>query len=185
MKGLKSCTTTFWWTLVFFSIVSPHSCQSAKLSVSECRERGFDSSNLACATCDLLPLYPLEHQASCLKCCQSFRDVDMIQKPYEKAILVTAGRQAGEEIAKLLQDDWDGLVAEKGKDRLQMIESPGLTGNHFYFSAAPSFIFFFDNLQAVSSSTSIESLEKAAAETILLKGWKREDMKDMLQVLLP
>ena len=151
------------------------------MKAKECREKGFDPSNLACSTCELLPT---EHKPTCLACCQSFRDVSMIQKPYESAVLVVPGKQSvSEEVKKLLDDDWDAIVETKGKTRLRMVETASSSQNYF-FSFTPAYLYFFDNEKTASAST-LKDLESTAQESIVLTGWKREDIRDMLHALLP
>lgn len=171
----------FYSTSFIFLLFGLGRIEAAKLKARECQEQGFNPSNLACSTCDLLPS---KHQSTCLACCESFRDVSMIQKPYESAVLMIPGRQiASEEIKKLLDEDWDGIVEDKGKNRMRLVEgSAGSQG--FYFGSPPSYIFFFESAQPASVS-SLKALESAAKESISLGGWKREDIRDMLRALLP
>ena len=112
----------------------------------------------------------------------------MIQKPYEMALLVvpTGGQQGlGDEIKNLLADDWNDLVAAKGTNRLKMTESSAAATQSFYFGPSPVYVYFFDSTDMPKKVSSLPALEKEAQETILLTGWKREDIRDMLQSLLP
>jgi hypothetical protein len=162
-------------------------------SREDCRQQGFDTTQLACDTCKILP--SPQHQSICYTCCQSFRNIPTIQKPYEAAILVIpSGPQQSEEITKFVQDDWEDLVTQKGKHRLHLVQdtTSSKTSNNFFFSAMlqPTHLFFLNHVDQAtkvmsSSSVSVSQLEKIATETILLTGWKREDIRDMLQALLP
>eukprot|EP00977_Amphora_coffeiformis_P018698 scaffold6655_cov169-Amphora_coffeaeformis.AAC.15 len=165
----------------FFLLLS---CTEATniLKVNECKALGFDPSNLACHTCQLLPA---QHVSNCQACCASFRDVSMIQKPYEAAVLVVPGPQGvSEEIKKLLEEDWDTLVEKKGNGRLRLVENPVGSSSSYFFGMTPVYLYFFDD-KKVSVSTSLRDLEGGAQETLVLNGWKREDIRDMLQALLP
>ena len=151
------------------------------MKAKECKAVGFDPSNLACSTCKLLPE---EHVSNCQACCESFRDVSMIRKPYEAAVLVVPGTQGvPEEVKKLMVDDWDKIVEEKGDSRLRLVENPAASQSYFY-GVTPVYLYFFDD-KKVAGSTALRDLEGAAQESISLRGWKREDMRDMLQALLP
>jgi len=110
----------------------------------------------------------------------------MIQKPYEAAVLVTPGPHGhSEEIKKLLEEDWDKLIEGKGGDRLRMVEnSTGSYSNSYFFGITPVYLYFFND-KKISASKSLKDLEVGAQETLVLNGWKREDIRDMLQALLP
>jgi hypothetical protein len=82
------------------------------------------------------------------------------------------------EIDTLLQEDWENIYEKKGK-RLIMKKISG--GN--MFQPEPSIIFWFDEVP--SSSMSIDELQVTATETIVMDGWKRDDLRDMLLALLP
>lgn len=157
--------------------------QGKRLSVLKCRELGFDTYNLACSTCNLLPSE--EHKANCKACCESFRDLSTIQKPYEAAVLVVPGQsRVSEELQKLLQEDWDDIVESKGKSRLRLVEKSS-GSQALFFSAPPIFLHLYADAKKTSTLTSISQLEATAQESIVLNGWKREDIRDMLQALLP
>lgn len=108
----------------------------------------------------------------------------MIQKPYEAAVLVIPGRQAAaEEVQKLLDDDWENMLQAKGKTRLRLMESAS-SSQSFFFGPSPAYLYFLDKENSNGAST-VKELEAAAQESILLSGWKREDIRDMLHALLP
>lgn len=160
-----------------------------------CRRAGFDPWHLACVTCDLMPSD--ETKQKCLECCQSYKDIVLtgggrFDKPHESAILVLPkGMPVPEEVQKLLDDNWNELVETKGSDRLVQMEllpraTSALDMQRFLYPA-PTFIHFFDEeiTESHRSATSAATIADAAKESISLQGWKREDIKDMLQTMLP
>lgn len=160
-----------------------------------CRGQGFDPWQLACVTCDLMPSVKIK--ATCLTCCQSYKDVVLtgggrFEKPHQAAILVLPmGMPVPEEVQKLLDDNWNELLEAKGSDRLfQMELMPNLStpGMRFMFSAPPTYIYFFDDKKDMANyrtATSVATIANAAKESISLQSWKREDIKDMLETMLP
>lgn len=144
----------------------------------DCRERGYDVTQLACSTCTLLPA---QSQTDCLDCCQMYLETQNTRKqPYQIAILLvpqqagTVGRMTleGEDMEQFLSEDWPKLTAQKGVQRLRRVG----VQNSFR-----SVLYFFDtDVKEVNAVT----LQKAA-ETIDLHGWKRDDIRDMISSLLP
>lgn len=163
--------------------------------IEGCRRNGFDPGQLACVTCDLMPSD--ETKATCLTCCQSYKDVILtgggrFDKPHQAAILVLPqGMPVPEEVQKLLNDNWNELVEAKGLDRLLQMElMPRVSASsmRFLFSSPPTYIYFFDDKKIMANyrtATSVATIADAAKESISLQGWKREDIKDMLQTMLP
>ena len=144
--------------------------------VEDCRQDGLDPWQLACKTCQILPQ---NIQKRCQECCQSYKDVERITRPYQAAVLQVPSQTHGGDLETFLQEDWNELVAAKGSDRLQKIER---NVDRFSFFS-PTLLYFLEAPLdgSVPSRTSL----KAAKETIHLDGWKREDMKDMIMTLLP
>jgi hypothetical protein len=149
--------------------------------LEDCRQAGFDSTQLACATCALLPV---ENQKDCLECCQSYKDVEHISKPYEAAVLVVSGRSAGEEFQKFLDEDWDDLVKTKGADRLLQIPVGSRGGGGFSSFFAPPTVLYLLDEQHAGEQKSASAYASIAKETLHLDGWKRDDIRDMLKTLL-
>jgi hypothetical protein len=149
--------------------------------LEECRTSGFDPTQLACRTCQLLPV---ENQKDCLGCCQSYKDVEHISKPYEAAVLVVSGRSAGEEFERFLDEDWDDLVKTKGANRLLQIPRGDRGGSSFsMFFAPPTVLYLLDEKHA-GEKKSASAYATVAKETLYLDGWKRDDIRDMLSTLL-
>jgi hypothetical protein len=167
-----------------------------------CRQQGFDPAQLACVTCNLMPTQAIK--ATCLSCCQSYKDVVLtgggrFDKPHQAAILVLPkGMPVPEEVQKLLTDDWQQLVESKGGGggargarlfSMELNAQVSASNSHmrFLFAAPPAYIYFFDDkdISAYRTATSVATIADAAKESVSLQGWKREDIKDMLQTMLP
>ena len=134
----------------------------------DCLDKGFDPKQLACSTCDLLPR---EHQENCQKCCQTFRDLVKATKPYHSAILVI--RTKSEEIDNLLKDDMEDLVRSKGPDKLKVNQDEAESSSMYYYN--PSYVYFFEK-----ASDNLDD----AKEKIALNTWSRDEIKEMLSMLL-
>jgi hypothetical protein len=184
--------------------------------LSSCRHAGFDPFQLACSTCQLLPP-PTSSSSSpssslsdaCLRCCQPYKDVERIRKPYEAAVLIIHHHKSGGnggggnkgEFDQFLDDDFDQLVQAKGEHRLGKLLDPHLDrfpsllsngGGGFYFHLPVATLLFFDSMDAVAKhqqhgrkDKGDDALVEAAKEVIKLDGWKRDDIRDMLTALLP
>jgi hypothetical protein len=147
-------------------------------SVSACRAAGFDPWQLSCATCKILPEAVV---AKCRACCQSYKTSEKRTHRYEGAILLYAKNpnpDLSSEIDTLLKEDLEKIEAQKGKDRLRVVSIRGGS----YYQPSPSWILWFDELPL---SEDISELQSKAKETIILDGWKRDDVRDMLLALLP
>jgi hypothetical protein len=145
-------------------------------SVSACRAAGFDPWQLSCATCDILPEAVV---AKCRACCQSYKTLEKRTHRYEGAVLLHANVPGFfPEIDTLLKEDWEKIEAQKGKNRLRVVS----IGGGGYYQPSPSGILWFDELPP---SGDISELQRKAKETIVLDGWKRDDVRDMLLALLP
>jgi hypothetical protein len=129
-------------------------------------------------------LLPVENQKDCLGCCQSYKDVEHISKPYEAAVLVVSGRSAGEEFERFLDEDWDDLVESKGANRLLQIPRGDRGGSGYsLFFAPPTVLYLLDEKHA-GEKKSASAYATIAKETLYLDGWKRDDIRDMLSTLL-
>lgn len=149
-------------------------------TVADCRSWGLDPDQLACGTCQLLPV---EHVRHCQQCCQSWLDTKRITKPYEAAVLVDRSGGGGGDVATFVDEDWDEVRKVKGSSRLHRIKAE--TGQHNFFYSRPSQLLFFDKPISSNEQSDITGLSREAVETVNLDGMKREDMKDMLLTLLP
>ena len=175
--------------------------------VTGCRHYGFDPLQLACQTCQLLTKLPQQQKKQqqkkqqqeeiCKECCQPYKDTQSLRKPYQSAILVVPPKQLmDDELTTFLREDWDDLVERQGGfTRLQKInmkndKSSSLLHQGFWFIRTPAEVHFFDErLSSSSSSSNIQDLSEEditdmAKETMQLYGWKRDDIRDMIQTLL-
>jgi hypothetical protein len=167
--------------------VIPAATTAAADWVATCRSQGFDPEQLACSTCDILPLHFTDE---CRACCQEWLDTPHMNKPYEAAILVDRG-SLSTELSQFLTDDWDSVVSNKGgASRLRRVEQyPTLGGSsrsQSFFSSTyqPSTILFFND-KAEAKEKDVDLLTSKAVETVSLDGMKRDDIKNMLLALLP
>ena len=158
------------------------------LSIKECREWGFDPSNLSCDTCSLLlqheQLGSEQFQIECQKCCQKYRKNPSMQQQefssnekankrrtmYKSALLVYGdyGIQNNEEVQGFLTHDLEALLDRKGEDVLSVAETD---------PRQPPLLLLFNDPNP--------DLYKSPDETIKLNKWKREDMKELISNVLP
>jgi hypothetical protein len=148
------------------------------ISVESCRNAGFDPWQLSCSTCDLLPA---SVTAKCKSCCLSYKTLEKRTHRYEAAVLVHANiANYFPEIDSLLNEDLEGLLEKKGEQRLVVKKTSG--GGNMY-QPNPSIIFWFDEIP--SADLDVYELESKSVESMVLDGWKRDDVRDMLLALLP
>jgi len=176
--------------------------------LESCRDRGFDPWHLACTTCSILKQKG-DPYVECMRCCQPYKDGErqVRSKPYEAAVLVLYRRpQSGGELGSFLDEDWDGLTASKGRDRLVRATSADASEMHememFLFHGPMAALYFLEDAVDLGkslidddddeeeegkqiSAKELASIEERAAETVYLDAkWKRDDLKDMIQTLL-
>lgn len=173
-----------WIRLLLLFVLTYPSSLGVRASdwVEDCHRKGFDPFQLHCETCNLLATE--SHQENCRDCCQAYQDTPRIRKPYEAAVLVIQ-RPTGGELEEFLGNDWDELVEAKSSQRLlklnNIVDDPVRMINLFGFPSAT--LMFLD--QPLQKAQSASAYEKQAKEVIVLDGWKRDDIKDMLMTLLP
>jgi hypothetical protein len=184
---MRGFTRSLYNSLLCVFLLLAVSSAAAETQVQrDCRADGWDPTQLACATCDLLPTDNTPLQTRCRACCQDVRDTAYTVKPYQAAVLVVPA-QLPEEVQKLVDDDWEALVAAKGGTaRLRKMGGSRSSGGQSYFFAAPPvYVYFFNDAATAATATSEALAAALAQESMALTGWKREDMRDMLQTLLP
>lgn len=152
--------------------------------VADCNESGFDPEQLACQTCQILPVEFLD---KCQKCCQSWLDIKRITKPYAAAVVIDRG-SAGD-VETFFKENWDEVIEQKGTHQLQIIQTPKEQQQFHFFMPRPSQVLFFDDSAKIIKNNKLTydlpKLVKMAKEVVNLDGMKREDIKDMLLSLLP
>jgi hypothetical protein len=154
-----------------------------ELLLESCRGDGFDPWQLSCETCAFLPA---DHKPRCLECCQSYKTSERMTKPYESAVLVHRPVSGGDsEMEQFLNEHWDDLVKTKGSKRLiKMEQNHAASSSRFMFMRLPSqMLLWFD--EVVEPGQKLKFYKDTAKETVLLDGYKKDDMKDMLTTLLP
>ena len=152
--------------------------------VADCNEFGFDPEQLACHTCQILPVEFL-HQ--CQTCCQNWLDIKRITKPYAAAVVIDRGSVG--DVETFFKENWDEVIERKGTHQLQIIQTPREQQQFHFFMPRPSQVLFFDDSIAIIKNNKLtydlSKLTKMAKEIVNLDGMKREDIKDMLISLLP
>ncbi len=148
----------------------------------------------------------IDVSAECQACCQIHK-VNPILRPgeslrgkYRYALLTYSEHSLDQfsEIKDFLERDLDNLLAFKGESRLKAVPSQNSMGNFmdnqnmlammmgggggFGFGGGPPKLMLFEKQKQGGWS---EEDEIEAGEVIILRGWKREDVSDMLMTLLP
>jgi hypothetical protein len=151
--------------------------------LNDCKDAGFDPMQLACTTCEILPM---EHQSKCRDCCQSYKTLQKRSKRYEKAVLLNTGFP--EAVKELVRDDVDAIREQKGAARFHVqdlavdMDMMGMMG---FFQPEPSAILWFDT-PASDDDTTDDLMSKADEITVLSgRGLGRDDVRDMLLAMLP
>lgn len=147
----------------------------------------------------------IDISAECRTCCQIhkvnplLRPGESLRGKYRFALLTYSERNLEQhgEIKDFLERDLDNLLAFKGESRMKAIPSKKSIGNFmdnkndvmammmgggFGFGGGPPKLMLFEK-QKQGGWTEEDEME--AGEVIPLRGWKREDVNDMLMTLLP
>jgi hypothetical protein len=154
--------------------------------LEECRSKGFNPHQLSCDTCNILK--DTVHLENCQYCCQAYKDTKNTATRYGAAVLLHS--PGSDEMDNFVKDDLPTMekrgqiiVKEQqqkaggfGQDDLRMM----MMG---FMGSQPSSILWLDE-KPTSSSATVDALRKIAKEEIDLRGWKRDDIKSMLQTLL-
>jgi hypothetical protein len=152
-----------------------HNLTSASSIIDTCLSQGFDPANLSCETCVLLQ--STDYHLTCLECCQSYKTLDSKTSRYAAAILVHVVGQS-EEIDKFVQDELPQIQSTKLGITVETSNDSGFG----FFGMRPSMLYFFKNKFSGKSARDYAELSQ---EQIVLYGWSKDDLKDMIQTLLP
>ena len=156
-----------------------------------CRERGLDPTQLSCDTCGLLVSSSLSSlHTACLECCQSYKSLDSMTSRYGSAVLIHVPEMSEEVDAFVKEDFQKGgggeLDIRTGTLRVDTQKpNPPMYGDMMMMQQhrqRPSALYFFANDQPPTDPHEYASQSK---ELILLHGWSRDDLKDMINTLLP
>lgn len=175
----------------------------AVVTEAECRSLGFDPSSLSCDTCSLLAKSPLaQFETDCRRCCQRFRP-DPATNPdaaysgfvgrYQLAILRYDPDSLGsyyEEVDRFLKEDRDEVTRAKGSKAFVVEEVENSNNNHYNMGG---FAAWFGGMQPMvpptihfyKSSSGRRRAGEEPDEEVSLRGFKREDIADMLMTVLP
>ena len=177
-------------------VAGDEAAASIIVTEADCHSWGFDPSSLSCDTCGLLVGTPLsQFESECLRCCQRFRP-DPVVNPdakssgfvgrYKLAVLRYDPESLGsyEEVANFLNEDKNDVIKTKGGkafllEKVQNDNYYSMGGFAALFGGmgiAPPTIHFYKT----TSKTPGE-----ADEEVSLRGFKREDITDMLMTMLP
>jgi hypothetical protein len=146
----------------------------------------------------------IDISSECRTCCKSYK-VNPILRPgeslrgkYRYALLTYNENSIGQysEIQDFIQRDVNDIVSFKGESRFKAIPTSSSDGHHrgeldnmmmmygglFGGGGGPPKLLLFEKQKKGGWSSEDED---EAEEVINLRGWKREDVKDMLMTLLP
>ncbi|KAL7500741.1 hypothetical protein ACHAWT_009013 [Skeletonema menzelii] len=195
-------------TLLVLAVAVSTSVAALEVSENWCLERGFDPANLSCDTCRLIDesttIQKLQRQQNlnigeeCRQCCQ-FHKVNPVLHPdyslrgkFKYALLTYNEGSLGQEIKDFLERDLSDVLSFKGENRFKAVASTKSSMDSEMMmqmmmmgimsgGSGPKLMLFDKHKKGGWS----EEDEKEAVEVIKLRGWKREDLKDMLMTLLP
>jgi hypothetical protein len=198
--------------LLLLTVTSKSLVAAQKMSENWCLERGFDPTNLSCDTCRLIDesttIQKLQREQhidigeECRQCCQFYKvnpvlhPGDSLRGKYKFALLSynEGSLSAYGEIKDFLERDLDDVLSFKGESRFKAVVSTKSSMNNEMMmqlmmmgimsgggESQPKLLFFDKHKKGGWS----EDDEEEAVEIIKLRGWKREDLKDMLMTLLP
>ena len=159
-------------------------------AVTSCRKYGFDPWQLSCETCTILPYESSSPViAKCMSCCQSYKTLTKRTQAYQGAILLHSDAAANffPEIDRFVEEDVEKVLEQKGNDRFRVITFQG-GGGGMFGRPQPSAILWLDDLPPSNfgeDGQSIYDLQNLAKETIILDGWKRDEVREMLLAILP
>lgn len=143
---------------------------------------------------------PVDVVAECRSCCQAWKSNTLLRPgtslagKYQSALLTYGGEHTlDQEMRDFMERDMDDLVLLKGKAGFQAVKSEELGGGPDQDmlmmlgmmgggGMGPPKLMLFKTRKKGGWR---EEDEKEAGEVIVLRGWKREDLKDMLLTLLP
>lgn len=163
------------------------------LYTEDCKNSGFDPSQLSCSTCELLPKH---HTRKCEECCQEYLTLEKQSKRYKTAILVDTGSKG---VQELLNEDLDKIFERKrglhivvnkddSKNDLMMMMMMNVQPD-----PDPSIICWFEQnisddellVSIENNPSSLDLLIDQADEVVALDGLGRDDLREMLFDLLP
>ena len=145
-----------------------------------CQSRGFDPLQLSCDTCALLPK---QHESDCLECCQSF--VTLHGQPQRFPFAVLLYNTQNEEMRKFIDESLTQVHHVKGSHRLEVVKAPGRAN---MFQMMPSTVYWMEQAPPSTSGKSIDAklgiYESMAKEQVIVEGWQKADLEDMLLTIL-
>mmetsp|Transcript_28077 Transcript_28077/g.50846 ORF Transcript_28077/g.50846 Transcript_28077/m.50846 type:complete len:174 (+) Transcript_28077:90-611(+) len=148
--------------------------------LDSCRSRGFDPLQLSCDTCTLLPQ---QHKSNCLECCQSFQTLHGQPQRFPFAVLLYNGQN--EEIMKFMDECLKKVHHVKGSHRLVVEKAPSGAS---LFQMMSSTVYWMEqvppNMNGKTLDTKLQVYENMAKEQVIVEGWQKADLEDMLLTIL-
>jgi len=201
-----------YWTIVWVSMIGITTVQAtttttttiSSMSLEACRTAGFDPYQLACSTCDLLPMTtPLqeEQQTQCKSCCLSYKTLEKTSRRYGAAVILYAhkdyeasGSSFFSDLNSLIKEDWTDLVQLKGKNHVILKDISSMQMSEYYHR--PTLLWLDDDtnnkdkkkvatLNSDLESMTVHELIKIASDRVDLMGWKRDDIREMIKAIVP
>eukprot|EP00586_Coscinodiscus_wailesii_P006955 CAMPEP_0172491828 /NCGR_PEP_ID=MMETSP1066-20121228/22722_1 /TAXON_ID=671091 /ORGANISM="Coscinodiscus wailesii, Strain CCMP2513" /LENGTH=170 /DNA_ID=CAMNT_0013261077 /DNA_START=60 /DNA_END=572 /DNA_ORIENTATION=+ len=164
--------------LLLTILISYHFAQCFSSPLQKCNDWGFNPSTLSCETCQLLPSTPSTLITECQTCCQKFILNNPKETIYKSAILVATSNRGDGDLNDFLEKDWDALVDRKGDNLLR-------TPPYVY---SPPVVYFFnewvDGEKVVKSYQDFERVVNMADEEVGIGGWKRDDIRELLEAYI-
>jgi hypothetical protein len=178
MVFIRSIFCLLIWKLSMVAAATKTASSSSMME--SCISQGFDPTNLSCDTCVLLR--STDYHLQCLDCCQSYKTLDSKTSRYKSAILVHAAG-GNEEIDNFVREELEQVQEQKEGFTVRKSSSSSSPYGGMIFGMSPSVLYFFKD--QVPASLPTKSLPEQAQEEIYLRGWSKDDLKDMIQTLLP
>lgn len=151
--------------------------------LEECRSKGFNPHQLSCSTCNLLK--DMVHFENCQYCCQAYKDTKNTAIRYGAAVLLHSPG-GSDEMDNFVKDDLptmdkrEQIIVKEQQQKDDVDLRMMMMG---FMGSKPSSILWLE-AKPKSSIVTVDALKKIAKEEIDLRGWKRDDIKSMLQTLL-
>jgi hypothetical protein len=168
---------TPFFVLLLIAILNRTASASSEL-IQSCLSQGFDPSNLSCDTCVLLQ--DTDYHLVCLECCQSYKTLESRTSRYQHAVLMHV-EGVSEEMDAFVKEAADQVQESKRGFRVELAPRAAAMG---FFTMRPNVLYFYKQNAPPVGTTNREYAE-TASEEIVLYGWSKDDLKDMLLTLLP
>eukprot|EP00540_Astrosyne_radiata_P015306 CAMPEP_0116826576 /NCGR_PEP_ID=MMETSP0418-20121206/2603_1 /TAXON_ID=1158023 /ORGANISM="Astrosyne radiata, Strain 13vi08-1A" /LENGTH=178 /DNA_ID=CAMNT_0004455221 /DNA_START=13 /DNA_END=549 /DNA_ORIENTATION=+ len=149
-----------------------------------CQSKGFDPTRLSCDTCQVLKEYK-DLFGTCRECCQTYHSLDRkkLTSRYPAAVLVymVEDQDTGDSGIKTFVEE-HAKSLQSTKKSFRVLKKQSDMGS-YRMMGTPSILYFFSNAgEAIPANP--RDYPVHAKESIVLNGWDKEDINDMLDTLL-